>query len=311
MAFADGATRRVAIIAEATAGTTPATPAFQILRTISAEGMINRPKVKSNERRSDGRTAQVYKGLAGVSAQLSVELSDDVGLDMLLSSLMSGAWAADVLKDARTPGPLTLEITDETGGTDSFQRLRGMHVSSLGLTLVPGQAIVANIGLIGMDGSYDTAIIAGATYTAAGTELVICGTDFTLTDFFGITSPQVARLTLNINAQMRQRHALNSSVAPYPMGIGLGQLEVSGEVECFCQDNTVVALDIGDTQNDLQFTAGVSANKKYSFDMLTCAVTGHKRADGGNNGDIMDTISFLALHDAGDASQLKITRNVA
>jgi len=311
MAFADGSQRRVALIAEVTAGTTPSTPTFLIARTVSAEANISRPKQPSNERRADRRLSQVYGGLAGSSANMTIEWSDDTVLDSILESALNSTWNTDVLKDGITPKSFTIEITDETGGTDSFYRVRGQQVNTLSLNIVPGQAVTSQIGFIGMDGVQATSIISGATYTAAGTELVFCGTDFSLTDLFGTSNAQIASINLNITNNLRPRHSLNSSIKPYPFGIGLGSFRVTGEVTCFRQDNTIAALDLADTQADLQFTIGVTTLKKYSFDMLTAAVTGHRVTDGGNNGDIMDVIQFEALYDSGDTSQLKITRNVA
>ena len=311
MAFAYGANRRVALIAEATAGTTPTTPTFLITRTVTAEANVARPKVDVNERRSDRMLAQVYKGLAGSSANLSIEWTDDDVLDSLLESALQGTWSTNVLKNAATQKSFTMEITDETGATDSFYRVRGLQVNTMSINIAPGQAITSQIGMIGMDGVQDTAIITGATYTAAGTELVFCGTDFTLTDLYSLSSPQIAGITLNITNNLRPQHSLNSSISPYPFGIGNGSFRVSGEITCFRQDNTVAALDLADTQGDIQFTIGVATNKKYSFDMLTAAVTGHRVTDGGNNGDVMDVITFSALYDSGDTSALKITRNVA
>ena len=52
----DSATKQTAIIAEATQGTTPATPAFKILRDIRVSGAPQRNDQRSPERRSDYAT---------------------------------------------------------------------------------------------------------------------------------------------------------------------------------------------------------------------------------------------------------------
>lgn len=310
MAFADGSQRRVALIAEATAGTTPATPTFQILRTISCEPLISRPKVRTNERRADRRTSQVYKGLAGSSCSMQFEWADDDGIDSILTSALNNSFSTNTLKDGVTAAPFTIEVTDETGTTDSFYRVRGQQVDTMSISIAPGQAITSQVSWLGMDGVTDTAIISGATYTAAGVEKIYCGTDLQTITCFGLSNMQIASIDIQIRNGLRQRHSVNSSIAPYPFGIGLGPFEVTGTVRLFKQDTTAEALDLADSLGtDLIFTAGIDSSKHYTFSMLQCAIMGHRVTDGGNNGDVMVELNFQALHDTSDGSQLKIVRN--
>lgn len=310
MAFADGSQRRTALIAEVTPGTTPSTPTFQTLRTISCEPNIGRPKLRTNERRADRRTSQVYKGLAGSSCTMEFEWADDAGIDLILASALNSSFSGDIIKDGVTAAPFTIEVTDETGGTDSYYRVRGQQVNTMSINIAPGQAITSQVSWLGMDGAQDTAIISGATYTAAGTEKIFCGTDIQSVTCFGLSGMQIASVNININNNLRQRHSINASIAPYPFGIGLGAFEVTGQVVLFRQNTTDVALDLSDTVNQtLVFTAGIDSSKHYTFSLLEVAITGHRVSDGGNNGDIMTTLNFQALYDSGDSSQFKITRN--
>ena len=53
----DSANKQTAVIAEATVGTTPATPAFLLARDIRVSGAPQRPNTRSPERRSDRQAA--------------------------------------------------------------------------------------------------------------------------------------------------------------------------------------------------------------------------------------------------------------
>ena len=59
----DSANKQTAVIAEATVGTTPATPAFLLARDIRVSGAPQRPNTRSPERRPDRHTERPTKQL--------------------------------------------------------------------------------------------------------------------------------------------------------------------------------------------------------------------------------------------------------
>ena len=84
MAFADGSGTRLAYIAEATEGTTPATPAFTTLRMTGESLIGEKQTVVSNEIRADGNIPDVTKVGQQVSGGFDFEMAyatlDDLSL---------------------------------------------------------------------------------------------------------------------------------------------------------------------------------------------------------------------------------------
>ena len=89
----DSATKQSAVIAEATVGTTPATPAFKLLRDIRVSGAPQRDSMRSPERRSDRMAASMVTGLNSYPKSIEMPWVRDDALDILWESLLCGTWA--------------------------------------------------------------------------------------------------------------------------------------------------------------------------------------------------------------------------
>ena len=104
----DSATKQTAIIAEATQGTTPATPAFKILRDIRVSGAPQRNDQRSPERRSDRMAYAMTKGLAAFPKTIELPWVRDAASDILWESAFCGTWTTDILKNGATLKPFTV-----------------------------------------------------------------------------------------------------------------------------------------------------------------------------------------------------------
>lgn len=87
---------RVSAIREATFGTTPATPAMQVLRVTGTDLNGTKETVTSNELRSDRMRSDVIETAASASGSINIELSLGGSFDDLLEAVMCGTWSTAV-----------------------------------------------------------------------------------------------------------------------------------------------------------------------------------------------------------------------
>lgn len=305
----DASNKQVAVIAEATLGTTPSSPAFKVVRTTSSEGNKTIPFTESPERRADRRLAATAKGLAAVEKRITMPFAYDDALELFFASLMCNSWSTNVLKDGSTLSGLTIEEKHEGGTTDPYVRDVGCVVDSMTLRLQNGAPGEISFTLIGMTESTATTAIASSTYAAPSTNDPITPVDCVLNTFFGLsTAAKMMSLEMTVQNNVRRKYAWGSQDA---YGLGLGRFRVSVNAEFYFDDLTQYTTLLPGTTGVLDFTAGILTTKKYQFVLPNARVSAPLITDGGNDRDEMVRCSIMAMHDASDGSALKITRAVA
>jgi len=306
----DSANKQSAIVAEVTQGTTPASPAFKLLRDIRVSGSPSRGATRTPERRPDRTAAAFYKNLATYGKSIEMPFVRDAASDILLESLFGAAWNTNVLKNGSTKKPFTLEEKYEGGATDPYRRLTGCMVDQLTLGLRNGEPGSMAFGLQAMNEASDTAAIGSSTYAAPSPGYdPVTPADIVVTDLFGISSPKVMGFNLSISNSLRPQHAWGSV---NPFGIGLGLLSITGSVQLYfgaLADYSTFVTPTGGLTLDL--TIGSVANYKDKIELPNCVVSNPDVDDPGPTGDHMVTLNFEAMYDSGDAAAIVWTRNVA
>ena len=313
MAFADGSGTRLAYIAEVTEGTTPATPAFQNLRFTGENLIGEKQTVISDEIRPDGNIPDVVKVGHQVSGGFGGEMSYST-YDELLESVLCGTWATDVLTNARDRHAFTFEKTFETGANDVYRRYIGSLVGSFNMNITAKQIVTVQGTALGRTFAADTAIIAGATYTSAGTEAVMeAASGFASLDFGGV-SPEmtITNMTINMTNNLRAQNQVGSADLA---GIGLGQVDINGTMSAYLEDTQVLDLLDNHTASSLQFTIGTVSTEKYTFRVPKLYFTSGDAVTPGNNQDVKIDMNWQAVYsDLGspaDDFAIEITRAVA
>lgn len=306
----DSANKQTAVVAEVTQGTTPTTPAFKLLRDIRVSGAPQRNDQRSPERRSDRMAANMYKGLATFPKTIEMPWTRDAGTDVLWESVLCGGWSTNVLKNASTLKPFTLEEKYEGGATDPYRRLAGCIVDTLDISFRNGEPGTMNFGIRALNESTATAALGSSTY-AAPTPAYDPSTpaDIVVNDLFGITTPKVVGMTMRISNSLRDQHQWGG-VAPF--GLGLGLFDISGTVELYFSQltdySTFVSRQSGLT---LDLTIGATTNFKDQIVLGTCDVWNPDVGDPGATGDHLVTLNFMARYDTSDTAAIVLTRNVA
>ena len=306
----DSANKQTAIIAEVTQGTTPATPAFKVLREVRVSGSPQRPASRSPERRSDRMAANMTSGLATFPKAIEMPWVRDEGLDVLWESALCGAWASNVLKNASTKKPFTLEEKYEGGATDPYRRLAGCLVDQVSIGFRNGEPGTLSFGVMAMAETAATSAIASSTY-AAPTPGYDPSTpaDIVVNNLFGVSSPKLMSLNMTIANNMRAQHSWGSNS---PFGIGLGLFDVSGSAQLYFSASADYSTFMTrQSALTLSLTVGATANYKDTIELGNCDVFNPDVDDPGATGDHMVTLNFMARYYATDTAAIKITRLVA
>jgi hypothetical protein len=306
----DSANKQTAVVAEVTQGTTPATPAFKVLRDIRVTGSPSRPNNRSPERRPDRQAANMVTGLKTFQKTIELPWARDAGTDILWESVFNNAWSANVLKLASTKKSFTLEEKYEGGATDPYRRLAGCLADSVNVGFRNGEAGSLSFGIRGLNETMTTTAIASSTYAAPTPGYdPVTPADIVVTDLFGLTLPRVMSFNMQITNNIRDQHAFGAST---PWGLGLGLLNVQGTVQLYLSQ----ASDYGtfmerQTGLNLDITIGSVGGAKDQFVLSNVDVWDPDIDDPGASGDHMVTYNFMARYDATDLTSITMNRNVA
>ena len=303
----DSANKQTAVVAEATVGTTPATPAFLLTRDLRVSGTVQRANSRSMERRSDRMLAAMVQGLNAYQRTIEMPWVRDAASDALWQALLQGTWSTNVLKAGSTRQTVTLE-EKYSATTPPYRRFTGCAVDQLSVNFQPGSPGQMNWSCVALTETVATVAIAGATYAvpSPGYDPSTL-TDIVVNSLFGLATPKVRSVQLTVSNNLQPQYAAGSAD---PYAIGLGAFEVNGSVEVyFNQAADYSAFLTKQSGQTFDITIGATTNFKDRIVMGNCDVWSPNVDDEGISGVHNVTLSFAAKYFATDTSAFKITRN--
>ncbi|MFA7279815.1 MAG: phage tail tube protein [Sterolibacterium sp.] len=308
MSIASVSDSQIGFIAEATFGTTPTTPAFQVLRRTGGQLATNKGTVRSDEINSFRDVVDEYQVSQDVAGSLDFELSDDA-LDTLLQACLGGTWTSEVLKTGNTFRSFTFEERLYLGSTDySYQRYRGCIVNTMELNIAARSALRGSMGIMGKDQVQDTAIISGATYVAANQDAIVTADSVGSLSIIGMTAtPVIKEISLSFNNNARIRDSVGSL---FTQQFGVGQIDITGRIRAYFESNALMQAVLDHDFGEISFSAGVASGDKFTFEIPKAQFLNGPLSGGGKDDDKMIDIDFRALYNSADSTSMIITRNV-
>jgi hypothetical protein len=301
MAFAQGSRSSLSLIAESTFGTTP-TGNFTNLPFSTHSLNLTKDRLAGTDIQAD-RMARVDRhGNRQVGGDIVVDLRDG-DYDLLLQSAMLNTFATNVLKVGTTPRFFSIE--DYAADIDQARLFTGMSVSTMGISLAPNQMVTTTFGMVGKDMTIsDTQKVQDAASGAvpfdaysgdigignvagASTVAIVTALDFTLTNSFAPT------------------FVIGDDSAP---SLEYGRAEVEGTLTAYFEDASLINRFLDETATEIEVSVDdPSKNNAYTFLFPNVKINS---ADVGVDGPTsrMITMSFVALYDGTEGTNLKITR---
>jgi hypothetical protein len=300
---------QVSFIPEVTDGTTPATPAFNLLRVTGESAEVQRKLVFSGE--LNGKRGAKNYALAAESGAGGFDFEyTDGSFEALMEGALRAAWATDVLVNANTPKPFSLETKFEAGGTDVYKRLRGMQINTLSLNCRAQEIATGSFGFMSRLAEFNNAAIAGATYVAGNSEPIHAGDSIGSIASSGLTFDGVHTLSMQLNNNMKARPVLGQRTA---QELVAGELEVTGTIGLYLSSanyNVLAAFQAG-TETSLTFRIGTVAGKILEVSLPRIILLEPKPVAESKEGDVLSNLNFRALQASSISGGLiQVTRNI-
>jgi hypothetical protein len=301
MAFAQGSRSSLSYIVEATFGTTPAGD-FTNLPFSTHSLNLTKDRVAGNDIQADRMPRVDRHGNRQVAGDIVVDLRD-ADYDAFLEAAMLNTWSTNVLKVGTTPKFFSIE--DYAADVDQARLFTGMSVSTMGISLAPNQMVTTTFGMVGKDMTIgavqktQTAASGAAPFDAYSGDIAIGNV---------ASSSAVAIVTgldFTLNNSYAPTFVIGDDSAP---SLEYGRAEIEGTLTAYFEDATLINRFLNETESELE----VSVNDPTGANAYTFLFPRIKinSADVGVDGPTSRVISmsFVALYDATEGTNLKITR---
>jgi len=301
MAFAQGSRSSLSFITESTFGTTPAGN-FTNLPFSTHSLNLTKDRVAGTDIQAD-RMARVDRhGNRQVGGDIVVDLRDG-DFDAFLESAMLNTWATNVLKVGTTPKFFSIE--DYAADIDQARVFTGMSVSTMGISLAPNQMVTTTFGMVGKDMTMSATEKTQDAASGAAPFDAYSG-DISIGNVGGAAPVAiVTALDFTLNNSYAPTFVIGDDSAP---SLEYGRAEVEGTLTAYFEDAALINRFLNETETEIEVSVDdpTGANS-YTFQFPRVKINS---ADVGVDGPTsrMISMSFVALYDATEGTNLKITR---
>lgn len=293
-----------AIIKEAVAGTTPATPAFIPFDYIAGDApSFSAEMVSSNVQKASRASAGARKAGFSVGGGLRTHFRRGNHIDLMLESALSGTYSANVLKASNVDTNFTIEKRMLEGATPYFHRFTGCQVSDMTLSCeASGNAEIA-FGVIGMNRTTATTIVTGATYPVVANSTNLMGLDVSAFTVAGLTADfRSLELSVSHNREAQDKFGSASARAIGTSGFRTVTLRASFYRTDLSADTL---LATSDAPIAVSFTIGSGVNG-YTFSLPAANYSVPQDAEDASKALI--EVEFTAAYDNTAGTDLVITK---
>lgn len=184
---------------------------------------------------------------------------------------------------------------------NQFQAFRGMMIDSAQMQFQQGNILSLSLTLIGKDGlpMIATASLPAAAAPSSTLEVMNAVTGITNIQQDGaVLTKSLMQVSLNIANNMRKRMAIGSTG---PIGIGNGEIVVSGAMEAYLEDGLRYTAYVNNTPFGLSFAVSDLAGNGYVITLPRCRFSDANPGAAQENADIMDPGAFECEADLANA----------
>jgi len=301
MAFAQGSCSSLSFIVESTFGTTPAGN-FTNLPFSTHSLNLTKDRVAGTDIQAD-RMARVDRhGNRQVGGDIVVDLRDG-DFDGFLESAMLNTWATNVLKVGTTPKFFSIE--DYAADIDQARVFTGMSVSTMAISLAPNQMVTTTFGMVGKDMTISATEKTQDAASGAAPFDAYSG-DISIGNVGGAAPVAiVTALDFTLNNSYAPTFVIGDDSAP---SLEYGRAEVEGTLTAYFEDAALINRFLNETETEIEVSVDdPTGGNSYTFSFPRVKINS---ADVGVDGPTsrMVSMSFVALYDTTEGTNLKITR---
>lgn len=244
------------------------------------------------------------QGGGSYNFEMSFPATVDKEFDLLLQSIMGGAFSSDIMKVGSTRKAITFE--EKFGDITQFIAYAGGIVESIRIDVRPGDMITGSFNFISKKGAVSGTSVF-TTPAAANTNAVMNPMDSIQTlNWNGSPVPGVTGFSMELRRPVVQFPQISNTD---PADLQMGSFEASGSISLYVVDSTYLADYLAFTERALAFKMGESTVRNYLFNFAKVNMTDGGIESIGKDSPVIQTFNWAAKLDATD-STLKITRDV-
>jgi len=303
MSIANGAQHSIHYIAEATYGTTPATPAFLPFPNTGTNLAMTKDGIESEKLRGDRQVEDFRHGNQSIGGDITAELEYG-SLDDILQAVLCGTWASDVLKAGITRRSFTIERKFADLTVPEWHRYTGCEFNTLAISVSPNAIVSATFGIIGKGLALATTAIAGSTYAAPSSVQPFDSFTGSIQEG-GAAIAVVTSIEFTLENGLEPLFAVGSKTTNRP---SIGKSRLTGTMTTYFQSKTLYEKFINETSSSILLELVDLAGNTYDFDFSNVKYNSGQ-PDVSGEGAVTVSMDFVALYDATDASQIVITRD--
>lgn len=298
-AFATGGFSGINYVEEVTWGTTPSTPTMIALRNTGTGLVLSKDSFQSEELRSDRQISDFRHGTYQVNGDINFELSYGE-FDAFMEGALFGDWTTNVLKAGTSEHFFTIER--EQTDIAQYGVFTGCHINTMSLSVAANAIITGSFGIVGKSASYSGTPL-DADPTASQTASPFDSFTGTLKEG-GTTIAVITSIDLSIENGVEPTFVVGSNSSARNVA---GRSNVSGSVTAYWEDATLLNKFIAETESSLELTLGDGVSESYVIEIPRLK---YGSGDNGvsDEGPVEITMSFQALYDETEDTNIKITR---
>ena len=229
-----------------------------------------------------------------------------ITLDTSTPGVIGGPYASTLIKSARlTNGSTQTSYTIERESVDvaEFFAFRGMTPDKVALSIASGSLSTINFSFMGKDAARSGTTTLGATTASLAYEAMsgVSGTSCAVwANGIPLTGTYVKSIKFDYGNALRAQGAICTLGA---VALGSGNIDCKVSLEIYFASGAKFFSDFtGNTEQELVFTAFDAAGNGYVFTLPSASVVDYTVNAGGQNADMMVTVNFTGLRDAGNAT---------
>jgi hypothetical protein len=263
---------------------------------------LTKDRVAGTDIQAD-RMARVDRhGNRQVGGDIVVDLRDG-DFDGFLESAMLNTWATNVLKVGTTPKFFSVE--DYAADIDQARVFTGMSVSTMAISLAPNQMVTTTFGMVGKDMTMSATEKTQDAASGAAPFDAYSG-DISIGNVGGASAVAiVTALDFTLNNSYAPTFVIGDDSAP---SLEYGRAEVEGTLTAYFEDASLINRFLNETETEIEVSVDdPTGSNAYTFQFPRVKINS---ADVGVDGPTsrMITMSFVALYDTTEGTNLKITR---
>jgi hypothetical protein len=299
MAFATGGYHGLRYVAETAFGVTPDTPEMNTVRHTGCSLILSKDSFQSNELRADRQISDMRQGANQIGGNVDFELTYG-DFDAFLEAALFGTWATDVLKAGVDEKYFTLERA--FADIAQYGVFKGCMMNSLSLSIQPNAIVTGSFGVLGKSAAY-SAVELDATPTDASTNSPFDSFSGVIKEGGAIIGV-VTGLDLSLDNGGSPQYVIGSPDTPR---ITNGRSTLTGTLNAFFEDTTMIDKFINETESSIELTLGDGVSSSYTILLPRIKYSGADNSVSGEDPIVLD-MPFQAIYDATEATNIKITR---